>query len=101
MNTTWRFLLALVIAVAISACKTTEPEPEPVTEPEPAPVVELLQQPHRMRMTIRMQGILTTVKACFPSASFTLILTGLKSNQSTVPSLLPTPPMYLLTAVHG
>ncbi len=40
MNTTWRFLLALVIAVAISACKTTEPEPEPVTEPEPAPVVE-------------------------------------------------------------
>lgn len=40
MNTTWRILLALVIAVAISACKTTEPEPEPVTEPEPAPVVE-------------------------------------------------------------
>ena len=25
MNTTWRILLALVIAVAISACKTTEP----------------------------------------------------------------------------
>lgn len=40
MNTTWRFLLALVIAVAMSACKTTEPEPEPVAEPEPAPVVE-------------------------------------------------------------
>lgn len=40
MNTTWRLLLALVFAVAISACKTTEPEPEPVTEPEPAPVVE-------------------------------------------------------------
>jgi peptidoglycan-associated lipoprotein len=39
MNTTWRLLLALTIAVAISACKTTEPEPEPVTEPEPAPVV--------------------------------------------------------------
>ena len=39
MNTTWRFLLALVIAVAMSACKTTEPEPEPVAEPEPAPVV--------------------------------------------------------------
>lgn len=37
MNTTWRFLLALVIAVAVSACKTTEPVPEPVTEPEPAP----------------------------------------------------------------
>ncbi|MDH3901780.1 MAG: peptidoglycan-associated lipoprotein Pal [Xanthomonadales bacterium] len=39
MNTTWRFLLALVFAVSISACKTTEPEtdtaPE-VTEPEPA-----------------------------------------------------------------
>ncbi len=40
MNTTWRILLALVIAVAISACKTTEPEPEPVTEPESTPVVE-------------------------------------------------------------
>jgi peptidoglycan-associated lipoprotein len=40
MKTTWRFLLALSIVVAISACKTTEPEPEPVTEPEPAPVVE-------------------------------------------------------------
>ena len=40
MKTTWRFLLALSIAVAISACKTTEPEPEPVTEPETAPVVE-------------------------------------------------------------
>jgi len=39
MKTTWRFLLALSIALAISACKTTEPEPEPVTEPEPAPVV--------------------------------------------------------------
>ena len=25
MNTTWRILLALVIAVSISACKTTEP----------------------------------------------------------------------------
>jgi len=37
MNTTWRFLLALVIALAVSACKTTEPEAEPVTEPEPAP----------------------------------------------------------------
>ena len=40
MNTTWRLLLALVIAVAISACKTTEPEettPEPT---ETAPVVE-------------------------------------------------------------
>jgi peptidoglycan-associated lipoprotein len=40
MNTTWRLLLALVIAVAISACKTTEPETEAVTEPETAPVVE-------------------------------------------------------------
>ena len=28
MNTTWRFLLALVIAVSISACKTTEPAPD-------------------------------------------------------------------------
>ena len=41
MNTTWRFLLALVIAVAISACKTTEPESDqPAPEPEAAPVVE-------------------------------------------------------------
>ena len=40
MKTTWRVLLALVIALAISACKTTEPETEPVAEPEPAPVVE-------------------------------------------------------------
>ena len=40
MKTTWRFLLALSIVVAISACKTTEPEPEPVAQPEPAPVVE-------------------------------------------------------------
>jgi peptidoglycan-associated lipoprotein len=40
MNTTWRLLLALVIAVAISACKTTEPE-ETTTEPtETVPVVE-------------------------------------------------------------
>ena len=37
MNTTWRFLLALVIAVAISACKTTEPEEtEPVAETDRA-----------------------------------------------------------------
>ena len=28
MNTTWRVLLALVIAVSISACKTTEPAPD-------------------------------------------------------------------------
>lgn len=40
MNTTWRLLLALTIAVTLSACKTTEPEPAPVVEPEPAPVVE-------------------------------------------------------------
>ena len=42
MKTTWRILLALVIAAAISACKTTEPEPETTTtEPvETAPVVE-------------------------------------------------------------
>jgi len=42
MNTKWRFLLALVIAVGISACKTTEPVTESVAEPEtaPAPVVE-------------------------------------------------------------
>lgn len=41
MNITWRLLLALTIAVAMSACKTTEPasEPAPVTEPEPEPAV--------------------------------------------------------------
>ena len=40
MNTTWRLLLALVFAVAISACKTTEPE-ETTTEPtETVTVVE-------------------------------------------------------------
>ena len=31
MNTTWRVLLALVIAVSISACKTTEPAPDTKT----------------------------------------------------------------------
>ena len=43
MNTTWRLLLALVFAVAISACKTTPPETEePVTEPTVvAPVEEV------------------------------------------------------------
>ena len=41
MNTTWRLLLALVFAVAISACKTTPPETdEPATETQPAEVVE-------------------------------------------------------------
>ena len=42
MNTTWRFLLALVIAVSISACKTTEPAaestPEQPAETKPAEV---------------------------------------------------------------
>lgn len=43
MNTTWRLLLALVFAVAISACKTTPPETDDTaTEPtEPAPVEEV------------------------------------------------------------
>lgn len=42
MNTTWRLLLALVIALAVSACKTTEPETDTsVTEAtDSAPVVE-------------------------------------------------------------
>jgi peptidoglycan-associated lipoprotein len=41
MNTTWRLLLALVFAVAISACKTTPPETdEPATDTQPAEVVE-------------------------------------------------------------
>ena len=41
MNTTWRLLLGLVFAVAISACKTTPPETdEPATDTQPAEVVE-------------------------------------------------------------
>ena len=42
MNTTWRLLLALVIAIAVSACKTTEPVTDTsVTEAtDSAPVVE-------------------------------------------------------------
>ena len=42
MNTTWRILLALVIAVAISACKTTEPETDTTTTEttDTAPVAE-------------------------------------------------------------
>ena len=40
MNTTWRLLLALVIAVAISACKTTEPEETTTEVTDTAPVVE-------------------------------------------------------------
>jgi peptidoglycan-associated lipoprotein len=44
MNTTWRILLALVFAVAISACKTTEPEettePTDTTDDAPAEVTE-------------------------------------------------------------
>ncbi len=41
MNTTWRFLLALVIAVSISACKTTEPAPEPEPATDTKPVAEV------------------------------------------------------------
>ena len=42
MNTTWRFLLALVFAVSISACKTTEPETDTTTDTiEPEPVAEV------------------------------------------------------------
>jgi peptidoglycan-associated lipoprotein len=41
MNTTWRILLALVIAMAISACKTTEPATDTTaTDTKAAPVVE-------------------------------------------------------------
>jgi peptidoglycan-associated lipoprotein len=41
MNTTWRILLALTIALAISACKTTEPETKTTTvTTDTAPVVE-------------------------------------------------------------
>ena len=42
MNTTWRVLLALVIAMAISACKTTEPATDTTATDtiKAAPVVE-------------------------------------------------------------
>jgi peptidoglycan-associated lipoprotein len=44
MNTTWRILLALVIALSISACKTTEPETDTTstdtTDTAPAVVEE-------------------------------------------------------------
>jgi peptidoglycan-associated lipoprotein len=42
MNTTWRILLALVFAAAISACKTTEPVTDTTAtdSTEAAPVVE-------------------------------------------------------------
>jgi peptidoglycan-associated lipoprotein len=45
MNTTWRILLALALAVAISACKTTEPEDTSTdttdtTDTAPAEVVD-------------------------------------------------------------
>ena len=48
MTTTWRFLLALVFAVSISACKTTEPETDTTadtTEPEPATEVTTAAAP--------------------------------------------------------
>ena len=48
MTTTWRFLLALVFAVSISACKTTEPETDTTadtTEPEPAAEVTTAAAP--------------------------------------------------------
>ena len=49
MTTTWRFLLALVFAVSISACKTTEPEIDTTatetTEPEPVAEVTTAAAP--------------------------------------------------------
>ena len=42
MTPTWRFLLALVFAVSISACKTTEPETDTTADTiEPEPVAEV------------------------------------------------------------
>lgn len=39
MKTVWRLTLAMIIALALTACKTTpEAVPEPAPEPEPAPV---------------------------------------------------------------
>ena len=41
MKSTWRILLALLIAITISACKTTEPETDTTaTETDTTPVVE-------------------------------------------------------------
>lgn len=46
MNNTWRFLLALVIAVSISACKTTEPAPDTTdTDTDTKPVTEVTTAP--------------------------------------------------------
>ncbi len=47
MNITLRLLLALMVTVALAACKTTEPVPEPVEEPAetPAPVEEVVTAP--------------------------------------------------------
>jgi len=45
MNIALRLLLALIVTVAIAACKTTEPAPEPVEEPTPettAPVEDVV-----------------------------------------------------------
>jgi len=40
MKTTWRLLLALVIAVSISACKTTEPATDTTTDTTTKPTTE-------------------------------------------------------------
>ena len=47
MNIALRLLLALMVTVALAACKTTEPVPEPVEEPAetPAPVEEVVTAP--------------------------------------------------------
>ena len=48
MKSVWRLTLAMIIALALTACQTTPeaiPEPTPEPEPEPAPVVETAAAP--------------------------------------------------------
>ncbi len=48
MKTVWRLTLAMIIALALTACQTApkaEPEPTPEPEPEPTPVVDTAAAP--------------------------------------------------------
>ena len=46
MNTVWRLILAMIIALALTACQTTpKAEPEPAPEPEPTTDVDTKAAP--------------------------------------------------------
>ncbi len=46
MKTVWRLTLAMIIALALTACQTTpEAVPEPTPEPEPTPDVDTAAAP--------------------------------------------------------